>query len=70
MVHVMQQRQIQPHLQHEITFSMSSLKKEYIQALSTLHEFTKKIIHEKRAQVEEVDTTTTTEPTPKGTQED
>lgn len=50
MVHVMQQRQIQPHLQNEYTFRLSPLKKEYDNALATLHEFTSKVVKEKRAQ--------------------
>ena len=44
MVHVMQQRQIQPQYQLEATFAMSSMKKDYDQALATLHEFTKRVI--------------------------
>ena len=72
MLHVVQQRQIQPQYQYDVTFSMTSLKKEYTKALSTLHEFTQKVIREKRAQVEEVDTatSTTTESAPKGTHKD
>ena len=44
MVHVMQQRQIQPQYQFEAIFAMSSMKKDYDQALATLHEFTKRVI--------------------------
>ena len=44
MVHVMQQRQIQPQYQFEAFFAMSSMKKDYDQALATLHEFTKQVI--------------------------
>ena len=44
MVHVMQQRQIQPQYQFEAFFAMSSMKKDYDQALATLHEFTKRVI--------------------------
>ena len=44
MVHVMQQRQIQPQYQIEAFFSMSSMKKDYDQALATLHGFTKRVI--------------------------
>ena len=53
MVHVMQQRQIMPHLQNDYTFALSSLKKEYNRALSILRGFTKQVIGEKRAQFEE-----------------
>ena len=53
MVHVMQQRQIQPHYQNEITFAMTNLKKDYDKALGTLHAFTKKVIKEKRANLTE-----------------
>ena len=63
----MQQRQIQPWYQYEILFSMSPLKRDYDKALSTLHEFTKQVIREKRAQVEDVDSAMTAEATaPKG----
>ena len=44
MVHVMQQRQIQPQYQFEAIFAMTSMKKDYDQALATLHEFTKRVI--------------------------
>ena len=44
MVHVMQQRQIQPQYQFEAIFAMSSMKKDYDQALATLHKFTKRVI--------------------------
>jgi cytochrome P450 family 4 subfamily V len=49
MVHVMQQRQLLPWLQNEFTFALSPLKKEYDEALSTLHTFTRTVIMEKRA---------------------
>jgi len=70
MVHVMQQRQIQPQYQFEAIFAMSSMKKDYDQALATLHEFTKRVIREKRAEVVEVDSAIPIEkdsaPAPKG----
>ena len=63
----MQRRQIYPWYQYEIFFSMSSLKRDYDEALSTLHEFTKQVIREKRAQVEDVDSAMTAEvPASKG----
>ena len=44
MVHVVQQRQIQPQYQLETIFAMTSMKNDYDQALATLHEFTKRVI--------------------------
>ena len=58
----MQRRQIYPWYQYEIFFSMSNLKRDYDEALSTLHEFTKEVICEKRAQVEDVDSAMTAAP--------
>ena len=49
MVHVMQQRQINPMLQNETLFGMSKIKKEYDEALKILKDFTQKVIAEKRA---------------------
>ena len=53
MVHVMQQRQINPMLQNETLFGMSKIKKEYDEALKILKDFTQKVIAEKRASFEE-----------------
>ena len=53
MVHIIQQRQIMPHLQNDYLFALSPLKKEYDRALSIMRGFTKKVIREKRVQFEE-----------------
>ena len=47
-VHVVQQKQIFPWLQHEILFNASPLKKVYDEALYKLQKFTKDVISEKR----------------------
>ena len=60
MVHVMQQRQIQPKYQHDWTFSFTKLGRDYTKALKTLKTFTKKVIGEKRAQFDDI------KDTPKG----
>ena len=49
MVHVMQQRQINPMLQNETLFGITQMKRDYDKSLQILKDFTQKVIAEKRS---------------------